>query len=177
MQPGRLLRIFFFCIFSSLSAAHFLLNYPTSIGFDDANEAIGPCGGTILNLATENNITFFRVGGDTIAITNTHPTTTFLFRAALGQNAGNSTKWTLLEPPMQQVGLGSWCIQQFPVPSTFAGSDGIIQIISDAPDGILYQVSELLITSIKPLKLQAKTLTKLSLVCCGEFPPWRRPVQ
>jgi hypothetical protein len=30
---------------TELTTAHFLLNYPPTLGFSDDNEGIGPCGG------------------------------------------------------------------------------------------------------------------------------------
>jgi len=49
------------------STAHFYLNYPTSIGFDDALEGEAPCGSFTMNFATDN-ITNYHVGGDTLAM-------------------------------------------------------------------------------------------------------------
>lgn len=47
--------------------AHFLLNYPTSIGFSDDDEGTAPCGGFTPDFATDN-VTDFYVGGDNIAL-------------------------------------------------------------------------------------------------------------
>ncbi len=49
------------------SAGHFYLNYPTSIGFDDALEGEAPCGSFTMDFATDN-ITNYHVGGDTLAM-------------------------------------------------------------------------------------------------------------
>jgi hypothetical protein len=129
-----------FCLvatFISHSTAHFLLNYPPTIGFDDALEATPPCGSFTLDFSTDN-VTNFSVGGDSLAMTSIHPKATWLFRATLNQNA--SGNWTDLLPAIVQTGLGDYCERDVMVPSSFAGSKGVIQVVQDAPDGILYQV-------------------------------------
>lgn len=118
------------------SAAHFYLNYPTSIGFDDALENEAPCGSFTMNFATDN-ITNYHVGGDTLAMTSIHPQATWLFRATLDKTAGGN--WTNLLPAVLQTGLGDYCEPRVPVPESWAGSLGVIGVVQDAPDGILYQ--------------------------------------
>jgi hypothetical protein len=124
-------------VLASQASGHFLLNYPATVGFDDDNEGTGPCGGETVDFS-KNNVTDFHVGGDTIWVTNTHPTTTFLFRATLDMTAGGN--WTNLRQPIQQVGLGESCEPMVAVPSMYEGKKGVIQVIADSPDGILYQV-------------------------------------
>jgi BIM1-like copper acquisition factor len=116
-----------------------LLLYPTTVGFDDSNETIPPCGSFITDFSKAINITFFRVGGDIISIIGTHPTASYLFRATLGQTADNATAWTILDQPVLVNGLGKFCLPQVSAPANFFGN-GIIQVISDAPDGLQYQV-------------------------------------
>jgi len=123
-------------VLASQASAHFLLNYPATVGFDDDNEGNGPCGGETVDFS-KDNVTDFHVDGDSIWVTNTHPTTTFLFRASLDQTAGGN--WTNLRQPIQQVGLGESCNPQVAVPSAYEGKKGVIQVIADSPDGILYQ--------------------------------------
>jgi len=110
-----------------------------SIGFDDNLEGTGPCGSFTVDFS-KDNISDFHVGGDTVFLTGTHPTTTFLYRATTDQTA--SGNWfNLLSGPIQVVGLGDNCQPLVPVPAGFAGSKGVVQIVADSPDGILYQVS------------------------------------
>jgi hypothetical protein len=119
------------------SAAHFYLNYPPTIGFDDALEATPPCGSFTVDFS-KDNVTNYHVGGDSLAMTSIHPQATWLFRATLNQAAvGN---WTDLLPAILQTGLGDYCERDIVVPASFAGSKGVIQVVQDAPDGILYQV-------------------------------------
>ena len=122
----------------SQSTAHFLLNSPPTIGFDDGLEATPPCGSFTVDFS-KDNVTDFHVGGDFIAMTSIHPMATWLFRATLDQTA--SGNWSDLLPAVVQTGLGDYCETGVTVPSTWAGSKGVIGIVQDAPDGILYQVS------------------------------------
>ena len=121
----------------SQSTAHFLLNYPPTIGFDDSLEGQSPCGSFTPDFSTDN-VTNFYVGGDSLAMTSIHPEATWLFRATLDQTA--SGNWTDLLPAVTQTGLGDYCEPNVLVPLPWAGSKGIIGVVQDAPDGILYQV-------------------------------------
>ncbi|KAF7881570.1 uncharacterized protein EAF02_006258 [Botrytis sinoallii] len=120
----------------SQCSAHFLLNYPPTYGFDDDAEGTAPCGG--FTVGFDNNVTDFHVDGDSIAMTSTHPSTTWLFRAMLGNDTA-AANWTNLIPSVQQTGLGAFCEPTITVPSTFAGSQGVINVVADGPDGLLYQ--------------------------------------
>ena len=126
-------------ILVSQSSAHFYLNYPPTIGFDDDLESEAPCGSFTVDFS-KDNVTNFHVGGDNIALTSIHPMATWLFRATLDQTATKGN-WTTLLPPVSQAGLGDYCERDVTVPSTWAGQKGVIGIVQDAPDGILYQVS------------------------------------
>ena len=121
------------------ASAHFYLNHPPTIGFDDALEASAPCGSFPVDFS-KDNVTDFHVGGDYIALTSIHPVATWLFRATLDQSALPSN-WTSLLPTIQQQGLGDYCEPSVQVPQSFAGQKGVIGVVQDAPDGILYQVS------------------------------------
>jgi len=120
----------------SPSAAHFMLNYPPTIGFDDSLEGTPPCGSFTVMFSTDN-VTDFHVGGNAIAVTSIHPQATWLFRATLDLNA--TTNWTSLLPAIQQTGLGDYCEPDVTVPSSWAGQKGVIGVVQDAPDGILFQ--------------------------------------
>lgn len=120
---------------SQLVHSHFLLNYPATVGFDDDNEGISPCGGFTVDFT--GNVTKFHVDGDTIALTSTHPATEWLFRATLNTNA--TSNFTYLSPHIAQKGLGSFCETGIKAPSTWAGSQGVIQVVQYATDGFLYQ--------------------------------------
>jgi hypothetical protein len=123
--------------FIAHSNSHFLLNYPPTIGFDDDLEGTAPCGSFSVDFA-KDNVTDFHVGGDALAMTSIHPQATWLFRATLDLSATGN--WTSLLPAVEQKGLGQYCEQDVTVPASFAGSKGVIGVVQDAPDGILYQV-------------------------------------
>jgi hypothetical protein len=137
----------------SQSTAHFYLNSPPSIGFDDAVESTAPCGSFTVDF-TKDNVTSFHIGGDSIAVTSIHPQAIWLFRASLDITA--SGNWTDLQPTIQQSGLGDYCQTGLVLPATWAGSKGVIQVVQDAPDGILYQVT--LLEAILSILQHANTL-------------------
>ncbi|KAH7342818.1 hypothetical protein BKA65DRAFT_504881 [Rhexocercosporidium sp. MPI-PUGE-AT-0058] len=120
----------------SQTSAHFLLNYPESIGFDDDLEGSAPCGSFEVDFS-KDNITNFHVGGDTIALRSTHADTKWLFRATVG--TASSGNWTALSQVIQQSTLGSFCRSDIMVPESFVGQNGTIGIAADGPDGVLYQ--------------------------------------
>ncbi|PQE33530.1 gpi anchored protein [Rutstroemia sp. NJR-2017a WRK4] len=121
----------------SQASAHFLLNYPATSGkFDEDTEGNAPCGGATIDFSTAN-ITDFHVDGDYIALTNGHAEVTYLFRATLNDTTANN--WITLGSPVKQIGLNTYCQPSITVPSSFAGSRGVIGVAADSPDGILYQ--------------------------------------
>jgi hypothetical protein len=132
---------------ASLSTAHFTINYPSPLGVDANNEGIGPCGG--FSFSASSNVTEFHVDGDAIALVTTHPQANILFRGTLDKTA--SSNWTNLFPIVGQYGLGAYCQPSIVVPASWTGSGGIIQVIENAVDGMLYQVKSLLLCSVKLL--------------------------
>ena len=120
------------------SMAHFLLHHPNTIGFDDDNEGLAPCGGFNVSF---DNMTNYHVAGDYVYLTSIHPQANWLFRATLDVTAASN--WTDLLPVIGQSALGDFCEPSVTVPAPWAGSSGIVQIVQDAPDGILYQVQRL----------------------------------
>ncbi|GAB7349472.1 hypothetical protein MBLNU459_g0184t1 [Dothideomycetes sp. NU459] len=121
--------------FTGWAHAHFILNYPNSLGFDDDNEPNGPCGGFDVTFA--DNDTTVQVGGFAVSLKSTHPAANFLFRATLSTQA--PFNWTNLLPVVSETGLGQFCLPDLAAPSEFAGQRGLVQIIQDGPDGVLYQ--------------------------------------
>ena len=117
------------------SCAHFVLHSPPTVGFNDDNEGKAPCGGFNPPFKDPSD---FHVGGDAIALTTTHPTANWLFRASLDTDAAGG--FTDLLPAVSQTSLGDFCEPDITVPSSWAGKSGVLQIVQDAADGILYQV-------------------------------------
>jgi len=62
----------------------------------------------------------------------------FLFRATT--NISASKGWVNLRT-VQVNGLNNACLPQVSAPSNFTGQNGLIQVVANAPDGLLYQVS------------------------------------
>ncbi|KAK4083762.1 uncharacterized protein Triagg1_1424 [Trichoderma aggressivum f. europaeum] len=123
---------------ASLSSAHFLLNYPTSIGFDDDKEGTSPCGGFTPDVSSgSKQLVDFHVGGDSLAMRSTHPQTSWLFRATL--DGTGESGWQQIFPIVQQSGLGNFCEPQVVLPSSWAGKKGVVGVVADGPDGLLYQ--------------------------------------
>jgi len=122
-------------VLAAAARAHFTLDYPTTAGFDDDSEPNAPCGGaSVANAPT----TDFHVGGDNIATNLLHPQGTWLYRATLDVSANGN--WTSIFPTVLQSGLGKYCEPAISVPSSWAGKTGVIGVVVDAPDGLLYQV-------------------------------------
>jgi hypothetical protein len=122
-------------VLAQQATAHFTLNYPPSIGFDDDEEPTGPCGGFTPDNTTAT-IVDFHVDGDTIAVSSFHPQADWLFRASLdltGQNVSN------VLPTIEQTGLGNFCEPAVAVPASYAGHQGLISVVMDSDDGILFQ--------------------------------------
>ena len=129
--------IFNLLLLASAASAHFVLNYPGSLGFDDDNEPNAPCGGE--DVTFNDNITTVPVGGFPVALLTTHPQAQFLYRGTLDKQA--PFNWTNLLPVVNEQGLGDFCLPNMQVPMNWANQSGLLQIIMDGPDGILYQVS------------------------------------
>jgi hypothetical protein len=121
---------------AGLTTAHFLLNYPPTLGFDDDNESIAPCGG--FPVVFNSSDVQVQADGFPIALKSTHPEADWLFRATLSQS--EPFNWTNLLPVVHETGLGDFCIPDFKVPAEFVGHSGLLQIMESAVDGVLYQV-------------------------------------
>lgn len=121
--------------------AHFTVAYPPTLGaFKDDEEGNAPCGGYTPNLATDAT-TDFHVGGDAIGTVSTHPQSNWLYRVTTDSaGAGN---WTQIYPIVQQSGLGSFCVPKVSVSDSWIGKKAVLSIVSNAPDGLLYQVRAL----------------------------------
>ena len=132
--PAKLLAATFLPL---LASAHFQLNAPPTIGFDEDNEGKGPCGGFTPDF-TKDNVTDFHVGGEPIALFLGHPQADWLFRGTLDTSA--SGNWTQLFPIVRQSGLGDFCEPGISAPSAWVGQQGVVGIVAQAVDGLLYQV-------------------------------------
>jgi hypothetical protein len=119
------------------ASAHFLVNLPPPLGSNIDNEDVAPCGG--FTPSSSDNITNFHVGGDAIGITTLHAQSFIVYMGLLGTSLSQAN-WTSLVPTIEQYGLNSFCEPSIPVPASWAGSSGLLQIVQDAEDGVHYQV-------------------------------------
>lgn len=125
------------------TSAHFTLNYPTTLGFDQNKEDESPCGGATISFA---NTTAFYVSGDAIAVTTLHPQSNFLYRATNDESGKGN--WSVLAL-IQEYGLGAFCEPALSVPAAWAGQLGLLQIVQNAEDGVHYQVRYACLTSTR----------------------------
>lgn len=121
---------------SNFVSAHFRLDYPISLGFDEDTEPEYPCGGSPIRFA--DNDTSVPVDSFPIALLSTHATGNFSYRAALGQQ--EPFQWVELLA-VSENGLGNFCLPNLRAPAAYAGSSGLIQVVGQLGDGDLYQVS------------------------------------
>ena len=117
------------------ACGHYTLDYPFTTGFDEDQEPNAPCGGFD---PTATNLTAWPLSGGEIALDSHHPEMTLLFRSQL---MGSNSWVNLSDGFLLMTGLGELCINAGPVPSNWSGMAGVVQVIGQPPDGILYQVS------------------------------------
>jgi hypothetical protein len=118
-----------------LTRAHFVLQSPPSLGFNDALEATYPCGS--FDISKRDNVTNYPLGGYPFHLLSTHTKSTFKYRAAL---ASDTDSWIDLIPPVSEAGVGDFCLPAVPGPGEWEGKDAVVQVAQYGPDGILYQV-------------------------------------
>lgn len=118
-----------------LSAAHFELKAPPSIGFEDKNEDKAPCGGFTPDFSGE--LYDWHVGGEAIAVRLTHQQSNWLFRVTTDEKAESG--WEQIFPIVQQSGLGDFCQPQVTIPESYVGKKGVVSVVSSAVDGLLFQ--------------------------------------
>jgi hypothetical protein len=136
-------------VLAPLAAAHFNLDYPPSLGFDEDIEGTSPCGG--FPIAFSDSDTQVQVDGFPVALVAGHPAAQVLIRGTLNQSAPFT--WVDLLPVVAETGLNNFCIPDVVAPSSWAGKPGLVQVEYDGPDGPLFQVS----TSQCPIAAIPKT--------------------
>lgn len=120
----------------SVSSAHFILHWPPTAGFIDDTESTGPCGGATVSVNSSSPQV--QVEQFAVQIESTHPEGQWMFRGTLSTE--EPYNWTDIVPVVNTTGLGEFCLPSLRVPSEWAGSAGILQVIDNSPDGTLYQV-------------------------------------
>ena len=128
-------------LLATTTTAHFTISYPPFV--EPANEnllASGPCGGAELDFE-KGTVTDFHVGGDAVAVIGGHPQSNWLFRVT--DDITGATNWTKAFPIVQQNGAGKFCEPQVTVPEAWVGRQGLLGVVANAEDGVLYAVSHL----------------------------------
>ncbi|KAJ9134358.1 hypothetical protein NKR23_g10201 [Pleurostoma richardsiae] len=120
---------------AAIAGAHFVLQIPTSLGFDDDHESTGPCD-TFDPTDRSNVVTDWAINGGNIGLLTTHPNVTWEINAAL---ATDTTNWVPVVEPFAQTGFGQVCFAEIPGFSAWAGQPVVLQLKQHAPDGVLYQ--------------------------------------
>ncbi|EPS37507.1 hypothetical protein H072_8802 [Dactylellina haptotyla CBS 200.50] len=123
------------------ASAHFILEVPESIGFDDDNEGIFPCGGFDQSHRAGLPESPWPKKGAPIGVVTTHNEAIWEFKAAV---VPFTNRWVSLSRNITQTaGLGSVCFSNIPGPKNplWYGRKGVIQIAQHGHDGTLYQVS------------------------------------
>ncbi|KAF3316875.1 hypothetical protein TWF173_000878 [Orbilia oligospora] len=120
---------------ASLTGAHFFLETPIAIGFDDLTLTEAPCGG-FDPTDRSAGVTEWSVLGYPIALITTHLNVNWTFRAAL---LSDVTNWVDVFPRIHQTGIAEFCLPEVPGIEAWIGQDAVVQIIQEAPDGLLHQ--------------------------------------
>ncbi|KAF4627118.1 hypothetical protein G7Y89_g11034 [Cudoniella acicularis] len=119
---------------AALTEAHFVLQIPTSLGFNDGLEATGPC--DTFSPTDRTTVTNWPIGGDVIQVLTTHNEVIWNINAAL-LNAPST--FVPLVPSIDQKGVGTFCLPSVPGNAAWVGQDAILQVIQNGVDGKLYQ--------------------------------------
>ncbi|KAI6805605.1 hypothetical protein KC367_g4323 [Hortaea werneckii] len=122
-------------VFACTSSAHFILQWPPTAGFDDDGESSGPCGS--VDVTVDETSPEVQVDRFAVQIQNGHPAGEWLFRATTDTEAPYN--WTSIVPIVNTAGVGVFCLDSLSAPSSFEGKAGIIQVVDNAVDGMLYQ--------------------------------------
>ncbi|KAK6356354.1 hypothetical protein TWF718_000715 [Orbilia javanica] len=119
----------------SVANAHFTLRYPEPLGKSAAKQDQGPCGGYSIDANTP--VTQFYVDGDAVAYSSSHPEVKVLFRIIEGNSPDGPNSYKGF-PIVEQYGAGDFCEPQVTAPKSLVGKQGIIQVVQNAVDGMLY---------------------------------------
>ena len=73
-----------------------------------------------------------------VSIKNVHPVGEWSFRGTT--DTKSPYDFTEIVPLVNTTGIGDFCLDYMSVPTGWAGKDGVLQVVDNSPDGILYQV-------------------------------------
>ncbi|KAF8540181.1 hypothetical protein BDD12DRAFT_689048, partial [Trichophaea hybrida] len=128
--------------------AHFHLNYPTDRGDTEVTQAQSPCGG--INTPSKNRAPWPLTGGQ-ISIETEHAEAETAVYLALGNNPKAEDFTIILKDPFLEIGIGTFCWNDLPVPKNISVKDGdnaTIQIVQGGhTSGGLYNCVDITFTS------------------------------
>ncbi|KAK0701284.1 hypothetical protein B0H67DRAFT_468260, partial [Lasiosphaeris hirsuta] len=130
----------------SAASAHYVLDYPTRIGFDDEKLDQAPCG-SFDPTDRSAGVTKWSIGGSNIAVTSTHARVRWQFNVAL---VSDPTRWLPLVKEFGQTGVGNVCFKGVPGISAWANQQAVLQVIQYGHDGVLYQCAAIEIVAGGP---------------------------
>lgn len=117
-------------------SAHYVLQVPAGIGYDDVKIVEGPCGG--FDGKTRTTVSEWPVGGGNVGVLTTHPSGSWELNAALVES-GDLKFVPLVNTFQQTAGLGGLCFSNIPGFEAWIGKDVVLQAVNHASDGSLYQ--------------------------------------
>lgn len=130
---------------ATFANAHFILQTPPSIGFNDEELTVSPCGG-FDPTDRSGGVTDWPVNGYPFNTVTTHLDVVWTFKAALVSNTNN---WIDIYPNIHQTGVPEFCIPRIPGVAAWIGQAAVVQIVQKAPDGDLHQVHSTFPLSMK----------------------------
>jgi hypothetical protein len=122
---------------ASTASAHFVLNTPTSVGFDEDKSTQGPCGS--FDVKNRTTVTQWPVNGGELAILSVDNAINATVNFAM---AGNTTMFT---PGIKfnMVGTGDLCLPAVKPPASMqnmVGMQAVLQVRGNTADGVVFQV-------------------------------------
>jgi hypothetical protein len=130
--------------FTTLAVAHFVLEVPTLIGYEDIKEGTPPCGA--FDITSRAAVTEWPLAGASLKIISTHPRAQYTIQPTLLSDAtaasGGNFNFTKMVPFVTQSGRGGLRPLAVPGIAAWEGKDAVVQVIQEATDEQLYQVCE-----------------------------------
>ncbi|KAF3941994.1 hypothetical protein ABW19_dt0200693 [Dactylella cylindrospora] len=120
---------------ASIASAHYFLQSPPSIGFDDTTLTEAPCGGFS---ATDRSggVTDWPINGYPFSVVTTHLDVVWTLKAALLSDVSNFVD---IYPNVHQTGISEFCLPAIPGVAAWVGQEAVFQVVQKAPDGDLHQ--------------------------------------
>src|SRR5664279_4982494 len=92
-------------LLAAVANSHFVLTYPTSLGYNDASEAVSPCD-TFNPTDRSKGVQDWPIAGAGFVVITTHTSVTWDIKAAL---VSDTSTWVPLTLVLSQTGVGFFC--------------------------------------------------------------------